>query len=113
MEVYILIIALVFMIISKMNFLRRFRFSIHPIVYFLISVFLFGLVGGILLGKHVLKEDEEEVKETKKLHQPKKNIINKSINNGYTTNIFDSRANQDVVQAQRQTTSLPQTMQYL
>lgn len=100
MEVYILITALVFMIISKMDFLRKFRMSIHPIFYFLISVFLFGLLGGILLGKHILDNDsDEEVKETKKLQQPKKNMITKSINNGYNNNIFDSRVNQSVVQS--------------
>ena len=99
LEVYILITALVFMIISKMDFLRKFRLSVHPIVYFLISVFLFGIIGGILLGKHVLSNDiEEEVKETKKLQQPKKNMIAKSINNGYNNNVFDSRVNQKVVQ---------------
>ena len=109
MEVYILIAALVFMIISKMNFLRKFRLSIHPIVYFLISVFLFGLLGGILLGKHILNDEEEE-KEIKKLQQPKKNMITKSINNGFSNNIFDNRVNQKIVQSQKQNLPLSQAM---
>lgn len=106
MEVYILITALIFMLISKMNFLRGFRLSVHPIVYFLISVFLFGILGGIFLGKYI-KEEKEEVK-------PKKKMNNKSIvNNGYNNNIFDNRVNQVVIQGQKQNPSSPQTMQYM
>lgn len=102
MEVYILITALIFMIISKMNFLRRFRLSIHPIVYFLISVFLFGILGGILLGKYVLKEDEEII-------PMKKKIVNKNINNGFNKNIFDKRVHQNVIQ-HKQSKNLSKTM---
>ena len=94
MEIYILIAALVFMVISKMDFLRKFRLSIHPIVYFLISVFLFGIIGGILLGKHVLKDDED-IDVDKKTTDKK--IVNKNINNGFNKNIFDKKVHQVIV----------------
>ena len=79
MEQYILIVALIFMVISKMDFLRSFRLSVHPIVYFLISVFLFGILGGMTIQKYFVEGKEKGETNNK----PGKKINNNNINNGF------------------------------